>query len=282
MFGAFEPMTMLAPFTDLCEMPLHLPYFLPFSAPPVKEMLKTLMEAGDIAMDWLQTTIAIDGKQMATYGIPGFAGGATKAAYDVLGDTMRGTRGLMLDKFRRPEKIVEACERLVPLLVDWGVRACDVTKHPICFIPVHKGADGFLSDEDLRTYYWPTLKKVVLGLIEQGVVPLIFAEGGYNERLEAIHDPEIPSGRMVWMFDATDLKGAREHLGGYQCFGCNVPGSLLALGTPEKVDAYVKGLLSDVAGPGGFILGSGIVLDEADPACMKAFVDAGKKYGVGV
>ena len=77
--------------------------------------------------------------------MPGFAGGATKAPYDILGDTLRGTRGLMLDKFRRPEKVLEACERLVPLAIDWGVRACDINKHPIVFIPLHKGADGFLS-----------------------------------------------------------------------------------------------------------------------------------------
>ena len=37
-----------------------------------------------------------------------------------------------------------------------------------------------------------------------------------------------------------------------------------------------------MAGDGGFILGTGIVLDEADPACLKAFIDAGRKYGAAV
>jgi hypothetical protein len=282
MFAAFEPMQTLAPFTDLIEMPFDWPFFLPFALPAVKEMLQKMMAAGDLAMEWLQTVMAIDGKQIATLGIPGLAGGASKAPYDVLGDTMRGTRGLMLDKFRRPEKLLEACERLVPLLIDWGVRAADANRHPLVFIPIHKGADGFLSDADYRAMYWPTFKKVLLGLIEQGVVPLVFAEGAYNERLEAIHDPEIPAGRMIWMFDATDMREARKHLGGYQCFGGNVPGSLLTMGTPDRVDAYVKALIADVAGDGGFILGSGIVLDEADPACLKALIDAGRRYGAAV
>ena len=279
MFGALAPMANVAPFTDLIEMPFVFPYFLPFSAPPVKEMLQKIMEAGDIAMDWLQTIIAIDGKQIATRGMVGLAGGATKAPYDVIGDTMRGTRGLMLDKFRRPEKILEACDRLVPSLIDWGVRACDANRHPLVFIPIHKGADGFMSDDDFRSMYWPSFKKVLLGLIEQGIVPLVFAEGGYNERLKAIHDPDIPAGRMIWMFDATDMKEVRKHLGGYQCFGGNVPGTLFTMRAPEKVDAYVKQLVADVAGDGGFVLGSGIVLDEAEPACFKAFIEAGLKYG---
>jgi len=281
-FGALEPWSMLSPFTDLVEAPLTGPFFIPFGTPPVREMLEKMLEAGRVALEWVQAFGAMDGEATATCGLPAFAGGATKAPYDILGDTLRGTRGLMLDKFRRPQKVLEACERLVPLAIDWGVRGCDVNRHPLVFIPLHKGADGFLSDEDFRTFYWPTLKKVLLGLIEQGVVPLCFAEGGYNERLEAIHDPDIPAGRMIWMFDATSLQDVRKHLGGYQCFGGNVPGAMLTTGTAQEVDDYVRQLIDDVAGPGGFILGSGIVIDEAKAECIKAMMDAGKKYGAGV
>jgi uroporphyrinogen-III decarboxylase len=245
-------------------------------------MLTKMMEAGNAALEWVQAMTRMDRDSMAKFGIPGFAGGATKAPYDILGDTMRGTRGLMLDKFRRPEKVLEACERLVPLAIDWGIRPCNINKHPFVFIPLHKGADGFLSDEDFRTFYWPTLKKVLLGLIEDGIVPLCFAEGAYNDRLEAIHDPEIPAGKMIWMFDATNMSEAKRHLGGYQCIGGNVPGALLTTGTVQDMDDYVRQLMEDVAGDGGFILGSGIVVDAAKPDCFKAMIDAGKKYGAQV
>lgn len=277
--GAMEPMTMLAPFTDIVEGPMVGPYFIPFGTPPVQEMLKKLMDAGNAALEWITALGKMDGAATATFGVPAFAGGATKAPYDTLGDTMRGTRGLMLDKFRQPDKVLEACERLVPIAIDWGVRQCDINRHPMVFIPLHKGADGFLSDQDFRTFYWPTLKKVLLGLIEQGIVPLCFAEGAYNQRLEAIHDEDIPAGKMIWMFDATDLKEAKKHLGGFQCFGGNVPAALLTTGGPEAVEQYVKQLLFDVAGDGGFLLGSGIVIDDALPANVKAMIDSGIKYG---
>jgi hypothetical protein len=145
MFGALEPWQTLAPFTDLCEAPFTAPFFVPFALPPVKQMLQKMMDAGDAAMEWLQAFIAIDGKQMATLGIPQMAGSSTKAPYDILGDTMRGTRGLMLDKFRRPEKVKAAMERLVPLAIDWALRSADATRNPVVFIPIHKGADGFMS-----------------------------------------------------------------------------------------------------------------------------------------
>jgi len=282
MFGAMEPWNMLPPWTDLVEIPFTAPFFAAFSAPPVKEMLQKLMDAGDAAMEWLQTFMAIDGRIMATLGIPQTAGGASKAPYDILGDTMRGTRGLMLDKFRQPEKIKAAMDRLAPQAVDWAVRSNNMTGNPIVFIPIHKGADGFMSDADYRELYWPSFKAVLLGLIEEGLVPWVFAEGSYNERLEVIADEEIPAGRMVWMFDATDMERAKATVGKRQCIGGNVPAALFTMGTPEKMDAYVKDLLGKTAGDGGFILGSGVVLDEADPAAYKAFIDAGRKYGAEI
>lgn len=280
--GIMRPWQTFDPFTDLVEGPTTGPFFIPWGLPDAQEMLQKLAEAGRVALDWIQHFGAMDARAMAAFGLPALAGGATKAPFDILGDTMRGTRGLMTDMFRRPEKVLEACERLVPIAIDWGRRACNVNRHPMVFMPLHKGADGFLSDADFRKFYWPTLKAVFLGLIEEGIVPLCFAEGGYNERLEVINDPDIPSGRVVWMFDSTDMREAKRQLAGRYCIGGNVPGALLTTGSPEEMDAYVRDLIGDVAGDGGFILGSGIVIDEARNDCVKAMIEAGLKYGAAV
>ena len=167
-FGALAPWSILDPFTDIWEPPVNVPTFFPFSLPPVQQMLETLVEAGKAAGKWIMGPGGVDGKVMATYGRPAVFGGAAKAPYDIIGDTLRGTRGIMLDKFRQPEKLLAAMERLVPLAIDQGRRGADFTKCPIVFIPLHKGADGFLSDADFHTFYWPTLKAVVKGLIDEG------------------------------------------------------------------------------------------------------------------
>jgi len=281
-FGALEPLSIPDPATDIWEPPINPPTFFPFSLEPVQQMLQTLAKAGEAAARWMAGPGTVDLQVMAKYGRPATFGGAAKAPYDILGDTLRGTRGIMLDKFRQPDKLLAAMERLVPIVVDQGRRGSDMTKCPIVFIPLHKGADGFLSDADFRKFYWPTLKAVILGLINEGLVVWLFAEGGYNSRLEAIHDPDIPAGRLIWVFDTTDMKEAKRHLGGYQCIAGNVPGSLLITGTPEEVDAYVKQLINDVAGDGGFLLTPGVVTNEAKPECMQAMIAAGKKYGAAV
>lgn len=278
-FGALEPWQMLAPWTDIIELPFVGPAMIPIGIPPVQESFKKLIEAGQAAMEWAGAMGAIDGENKAVHGLPGFFGGVAKAPFDTLGDTMRGTRPIMLDMFRRPKKLLEAMERLISVNIDMAVRSADTTGVPIIFIPLHKGADGFLSKDDFAKFYWPTLKAVILGLIEEGLVPLLFAEGGYNQRLEAIADPDIPEGKTIWLFDNTDMVNAKKALQGKSCIAGNVSGAVLKAGTPQQVEEYVKFLAENVAQDGGFILSNGTVLDDAEAENLHAMINAGRKYG---
>ncbi len=280
-FGAFEPWQKLSPWTDIIELPFVGASMIVFGLPDVQESFKKLLDAGQAALEWAGAFTKIDGEIQATLGLPPTFGGFTKAPFDSLGDTLRGTRPIILDMFRRPKKLLEALERFVPKNIEMGIRSATTNRHPIVFIPLHKGADGFLSDKDFKTYYWPTLKAVILGLIEEGLVPYLFAEGGYNQRLEAIaEDPDIPAGKAIWIFDLTNMEDVKKHFGGRFCFGGNVPGSMLKAGTPEQVEEYVRNLIENVGQDGGFILSNGAVIDDAEAENLKAMMDAGKKYGV--
>ena len=278
-FGALGGWQMTAPLTDILELPFLGPYIVPIGIPSVQDSYERLLEAGRIAMEWIQDCNAIDGATISTLGIPVLLGGFSKAPFDTLGDTMRGTRAIMLDMFRQPKKLLAAMERLVPLAVDMGVRTAGLGHNPHVFIPLHKGADGFMSNHDFETFYWPTLKAVILGLIEEGLVPFLFVEGGYNQRLDIITDPDIPKGTTIWIFDKTDMKEVKKRFTGWACFGGNLPVSLLKAATPQVVEAHVKQLIDDVAGDGGYILSTGAVLDDATPQNLHAMFDAGKKYG---
>ncbi|MGE5483551.1 MAG: uroporphyrinogen decarboxylase family protein [Ignavibacteriales bacterium] len=278
-FGALESWSSFSPFTDLVEILSVGPFVLTAGFPQVQKSLEAFMEAGKAALEWIQAVASIDGEVVATLGLPATLGGFSKAPFDTLGDTLRGTRDIMLDIYRRPAKLLEALDRLVPIMVDMGVRACNAAGNPFAFIPLHKGADGFLSRENFAKFYWPTLKAVMLGLMEEGLVPWVFVEGGYNQRLDFLADPELPRGRIVWIFDQTDMLKVKEVLGGVACFGGNVPVSLLKVGTPQDIRQYVKDLIEKVGQDGGFILSTGGVVDDAKPENMHALIQAGKEYG---
>jgi len=99
-------------------------------------------------------------------GYPLIAGGSTLAPYDAIADALRGTRGVMMDIYRRPDKLIEAMEKLTPVMVELGAEGARLTGRPLVFIPLHKGTDGFMSDKQYKTFYWPTLKKMIRGLMK--------------------------------------------------------------------------------------------------------------------
>lgn len=75
-------------------------------------------------------------------------------------------------------------------------------------MPLHKGDDVFMSDKQCEAFYWATLKKVVLGLIEEGIMPVLFTEGRYNNRLEIFKD--LPRDAVIWQFDQTNMTEAKK------------------------------------------------------------------------
>jgi hypothetical protein len=278
-FGsAFAPLAGLAPYTDMMEATTMLFSILPFADPKVVEGVQRLADAARECLNWLMTTGAAGADAAARLGIPSLMGGFSKAPYDILADTLRGTRGIMIDRFRRPEKILEASERLVPVVVEWGVRQAQGTASPAIVFVLHKGADGFMSDADFRTFYWPGLKAVMKGLIAEGIVPFMFAEGGYNKRLEVIADDELPTGSVMWLFDQTDMVAAKRALGGRFSMAGNVPTALLALSTPEEVARYVTDLLDACATDGGVLLQNGAVLDDAKAENLKAMIETARNW----
>lgn len=279
MMGSLESFKHLAPLTNMSEMYGGFTGFamLPFGLPDVQKSFKALLEAGSEALKWAGYVIAVN-QDAAAAGFPGFFGGGTKAPFDFIGDTLRGTKGIMMDMYRQPEKLLKALDVVTPLLINQGVSAAKVNGAPIVFIPLHKGADGFLSSAQFRRFYWPGLKAVMQGLIAEGCIPFPWAEGGYNSRLEDIKG--LPPGKAVWGFDATDMARAKKILGNEYCVTGNVPSSILELGKPDDVKKNVKTLIDTCRQDGGYIMMNGATIENVDPANVRAMIDTTKEYGV--
>jgi hypothetical protein len=275
-FGALGGFQMLAPWTSTLEMYGLAFNYVPFALPPVQATFQALFDAGAEALKWAGAMGGSNG-ELTTLGYPNILGGFTKAPFDVIGDTLRGTKGIMLDMYRQPDKLLAAMDALVPIMIGMGVGAAQQTGNPLIFIPLHKGADGFISDEQFKKFYWPTLKQVIVALVENGCIPFPALEGHWDSRLEVIQD--IPKGKTAWMVDQSDIQKAKATLGQNACLIGNVSSSMLNLGTPQDVSDYVKKLIDTVGQGGGLIVGNGAFFDEAKPENVKAMVDTAKEYG---
>jgi hypothetical protein len=275
--GAFAGFGNLSSLFDYVELPFVSGNVGAWGSDEMVAGLEHITEAAKSVNNWAKAVFPVMGEVMAL-GFPGYASAGTKAPFDILGDTLRGTKGVIVDMFRRPDQVLAACERLVQVAVDWPLKRPGMLPTPIVFIPLHKGADGFMSDEQFRTFYWPTLRKTLLGLIEQGTIPFLFAEGRYNSRLEAIMD--LPKGSTIWLFDQSDMARAKETIGKVACIEGNMPLSLLHAGTAQQVAEQTRKLI-DSAGPGGgFILDIGAVADDGKEENLEIMIKTAKEYGV--
>ena len=276
-YGALAPLSGLSDASGIGEIYGLGFNFIPYGVPPVQAAFKALLDAGAEALKWVGAISRFDADMKAS-GFPPYQGGATKAPFDMLGDTLRGTRGIMLDLFRQPDKVLKAVDKLTPIMIRTGAASARANGCPMVFIPLHKGADGFLSDEQFRKFYWPSLRDTLDGLIAEGVLPFCWAEGGYETRLQAIRD--IPKGKTAWLFDQTDIGRAKQAIGDVACVGGTMSAALLNVGTVQQVRSHVKSCIDAAAKGGAYIMANGTFFDEVNPKNLKAMVEATKEYGV--
>jgi uroporphyrinogen-III decarboxylase len=203
---------------------------------------------------------------------------ATYAPFDLIGDNFRGTRGMALDMYRRPEKLLAALEKMTGLTIKMATRRAASGGIPIVFIPLHKGSEGFMSPEQFKTFYWPSLRTLILGLCAAGCIPYVYTEGDYTSRLEFLRD--VPKGKVMYHFQKVDMARAKAILREVACIVGDVPNSLLISGTADQVKDYCRKLIDTAGEGGGFIMDSSACIDEAKPENIRAMIDFTKAYGV--
>jgi hypothetical protein len=272
-YGLLAPAATLPPLNSLMMM-------LPFHNLATREfadMLEKLTKTARDVVAWQQGIVSMI-HELTELGFfcrtaPIYAG----APFDNLSDFLRGMRGSMLDMYRRPEKVLQACEMFCRIQRERIAQLPTVTEFTPSFMALHRGAHGFMSLKQFETFYWPYLLKVINTLVDKGYTPDIFFEGDYNSRLEYL--AEMPKGKVIARFDVIDMARAKEILGGKICISGNMPVSVLQMGTTDDVKKICKELI-DVAGKdGGYIMGPASTLDEVNPENLKTMIDFTKEYG---
>jgi hypothetical protein len=273
-YPALAPLAMLPDFPRISESVDTIDMLLPFAMPPFQEMLQKMTEAANELMKVLGAV----GQTMGTItaeGFPAMGLNIVKTPFDYLGDTLRGTKGILMDMYRRPNDLLAACEAYVPVLINAIVGASDRSNAPAALYVLHKGADAFMSQEQFEKFYWPTWKQVMLALYEEGITSYLFIEGSYNNRLENL--AEMPEKSLVCHFDKSDMKRVKEVLSDKFIIAGNVPASLMSAGTTDEVRAYCDDLVDLYADAPAYILAHGCYFENTTDDKMRAFFDSVKK-----
>lgn len=204
--------------------------------------------------------------------------GMLKAPFDVMTDKLRGFRQISADIHRQPEKVISACEAMMPHMLYYALSGADPKKKLPVPVWLHRGCAPFLSYQAYEKFYWPTLKELIEELWAQGHQVLFYAEGDWNRNLK--YTAELPDKSIIYHVDRGDIFEVHKYVGDKFCLSGGIPNDLLTYGTPQQVRNFCKKVIDEVAKDGGYIMDAGAIIQhDAKIENIKAMTDFTIEYG---
>jgi len=253
-YGALEPLSKLPPLDSIY---MGFDQLTPlFASPEFVKMAKRLAKAGK-HIEKFRKTIGNTYEELAQLGFPPFArflpGGVGGAPFDTLSSFLRGMKGSMLDMYRHPDQLLQACDAILERRIARAIPA-DRTDRDFpqrVGMPLWRGDPVFMSDEQFRKFYWPGLKKSLQTHVDLGYVPVPFFEAPFGDRLECLR--ELPKGKILPAIEAADAARAKEILGDHTALLVHCPNQF-KLWPLNQVESFVKDLIDKAGKKGGLIV----------------------------
>lgn len=204
--------------------------------------------------------------------------GIFKAPMDIIADKLRGYLGLVEDLFERRDKVVAACEALMPHLCNVAMSGADPSKQVPIGYWMHRGCVPFVSFDVFKNIYWATTKPIIEELWRAGHQTLFYAEGNWDHHLESF--AELPEQSIVYHVDQGDVFKAHKALHHKFCLSGGLSNVMLAFSKPADVRERCREIIQGVAGDGGYIMdASAIVQNDAKLENLRAMTEATREFG---
>jgi uroporphyrinogen-III decarboxylase len=246
------------------------------STPASREMMQNIWKISDILSEIRNKNIELN-KKLVEMGFPVIIGGRAFVPFDTFSDFYRGTLDTMMDMYENPEVIIRFIDRNIENVLQNITKQAKIAPGKWLFMPLHKGMDTFLTDEQYREYYWKYLQRMICHIIDVGMIPYVYTEGPYDSRLKYLSD--VPKGKVIYSFEEVDPVAAKRELGDTACILGVFPVYLLHYGTKQQVIDEAKRLIDILAPGGGYIFSTGAGHDRAIPENVEAMFDTVKIYG---
>ncbi|MFC1820494.1 hypothetical protein ACFLZG_05365, partial [Thermodesulfobacteriota bacterium] len=141
--GSLKAFETLPPYSSLLVRSYGLA--APFTRPEVQRTYQSLIDAGKEMMKWQKELMRFN-KEAQAVGFPIMRGGMGLAPFDAIGDSLRGTRGVIMDMFRQPEKLLDAIDMITTKSIRETIKSINAGGGFMVTFPLHKGDDTFMSD----------------------------------------------------------------------------------------------------------------------------------------
>lgn len=214
------------------------------------------------------------------YGLPIPNAASPFTPADLFLDCLRDFKGTMLDVRRNPDKLAEACMRLVEPMIQ-ATYAILPQPADDKYLNMFLHLPPYLKPKDFEKIYWPPFKAYVEHFAGQGYKFMILFEKNWSHLHEYLK--ELPKNCILGMFEEDDLREAKKVFGDTICIGGGMKTADLQFKTPEQCIDIAKGLIDDLAPGGGYVFSTDKVqlsASDGKPENIKAVTDFVHDYGV--
>ncbi|QSX09220.1 hypothetical protein J0B03_03930 [Alkalibacter rhizosphaerae] len=198
---------------------------------------------------------------------------------DLLLDFFRDFHGIMMDVKRNPNKIIEAADAMIPIVIENCEMQYSENKEGMSiFNPMH--LPQFLRPKDFEKVYWPSYKKIVEHFAAKGMVVQSYYERNYAHLYDFLQD--LPKNSVFGLFEDDDLREVKKRVGDVISIGGGMEAYTLHYGTKQECIDMAKGLIDDLAPGGGYVFTTNRILhsaNDANPENLKAVNEFVKEYG---
>ena len=198
-------------------------------------------------------------KEWAKNGVPVLSDGAVAPPFEFLCGG-RSLNAFFMDLFDIPDKVQAVMDEMAPHISEPVCQQAKREGYPGVWVGGWRGAPAMLSPEMWNRFFWPYFRRLVLEVVENGLIPILHLDSGWDRELARFR--ELPKGKIIMALDGhTDIFRAKEILGGHICIMGDVPATMLSFEDPDTVYTYSSKLIREL-GPEGFILQSGCDIPE--------------------
>jgi len=204
--------------------------------------------------------------------------GIFKAPFDIIADKLRGYVGLVTDMHEQPEKVLAACQALMPHLCHVGLSTADPNRQTPIGFWMHRGCVPFINPRQFHSHYWSTLRPIIEEFWKHGHQTMFYAEGKWAAHLESF--TELPDRSILFHADRDDIFLVKQKLGHKFAISGGIPNILLSYGKPAEVRDFCKRVIDEVAVDGGYIMDAGAIMqDDTSIENLRTLTETTREYG---
>ena len=170
--------------------------------------------------------------------------GFSEAPFDYLADQLRSFSQIFKDVKRVPQKVIDACEALYPIVLKKGM-PLKVNQYSRVTYPLHMPT--FMRDTDFSKLWWPSFSKMCNEYASLGVSNSLWCEDNWMRYLDYLY--ELPTNTIL-IFEYGDPQKIKDQLGQKHIISGLYPITLLKTGTKQQCIDKAKELI-DILSPGG-------------------------------